>query len=83
MLVLLLHFAVLCITGVVAFVDVRTECDNRSRAVEAVLRQLGAEVSSKISKDVTHVVFKDGKKRTRDMASRRQLHLVSVLWVVK
>jgi len=71
------------IVGIVAFVDVRTECDNRSRAVESVLRQMGAEVASKISKDVTHVVFKDGKKRTRDMALRRQLHFVSVLWVVK
>ena len=69
--------------GVVAFVDVRTECDNRNCAVEAVLRRMGAEVSAKISKDVTHVVFKDGKKRTRDTAVRRRLHFVSVLWVVK
>jgi len=51
--------------------------------VESVLRQLGAEVASKISKDVTHVVFKDGKKRTHDVAVRRQLYLVSVSWVVK
>lgn len=51
--------------------------------MESVLRQMGAEVASKISKDVTHVVFKDGKKRTRDMALRKQLHFVSVLWVVK
>ena len=51
--------------GVVAFFDVQTECDNRSCAVESVLWQLGAEVASKISKDVMHVVFKDGKKRTR------------------
>jgi len=74
---------VLCVPGVVAYVDVRTECDNRSRAVECVLRQLGAEVSSKLSKDVTHVIFKDGKKRTRDVALRRRLHFVSVLWLVK
>jgi len=72
-----------CVAGVVAYVDVRTECDNRSRAVESVLRQLGADVSLKLSKDVTHVVFKDGKKNTRDVALRRKLHLVSVLWVVE
>jgi len=40
-------------------------------------------VSSKLSKDVTHVIFKDGKKRTRDVALRRRLHFVSVLWLVK
>jgi len=74
---------VLCVAGVVAFVDVRTECDNRSRAIESVLRQLGAAVSFKLSKDVTHVVFKDGKKRTRDVALRRRLHFVSVLWLMK
>jgi len=74
---------VLCIAGVVAYVDVRTECDNRSRAVESVLQQLGAGVSSKLSKDVTHVVFKDGKLRTRNVAIRRKLHFVSVLWLVK
>jgi len=67
----------------VAYVDVRTECDNRSRSVESVLRQLGAEVCTKLSKEVTHVVFKDGKKKTRDFAVQRQLHFVSVLWLVK
>ena len=69
--------------GVVAYVDVRTECDNRSSAVESVLRQLGAEVSTKLSKEVTHVIYKDGKKRTRDVALRQQLHFMSVLWLVK
>ena len=73
----------ICISGVVAYVDVWTECDNRSRSVESVLRQLGAEVSSKLSKDVTHVIFKDGRKRTRDVALRRKLHFVTVLWLGK
>jgi len=76
-------FCLTCLSGVVAYVDVRTECDNRSRAVESVLRQLGATVSVKLSKDVTHVIFKDGKKRTRDVALRRRLHFVSVLWLVR
>lgn len=30
---------------------------------------------------VTHVIWKDGKKSTKDKALKRGLHLVSVLWV--
>lgn len=67
--------------GVVAYVDVRTESDNRSRAVGLELEHLGATVVDRFTDDVTHFVYKDGKKRSLDMALRRKVQLVSVLWV--
>jgi len=77
----LLSIISLLSSGVVAYVDVRSESDNRSRAVGYELQQLGATVVDKFSESVTHLVYKDGKKRTLDMALRRKIHLVSVLWV--
>ncbi|XP_067678748.1 microcephalin-like [Haliotis asinina] len=67
--------------GVTAYVEVRTCNDNRSHAISAALRQLGAVVVSKFTDDVTHVIFKEGLKRTRDKAIKKNIHLVSVLWV--
>jgi microcephalin len=67
----------------VAFVDVRTESDNRSRAVEGVLRQLGATIASKLTREVTHCVFKDGKKQTLDLALKYGVFLVSSMWTIK
>ena len=70
-----------CHTGVVAYVDVRSDQDNRSEAIERQLLRLGATIVPKLSNDVTHVVFKDGRKLTCERAKRWNLHLVSVLWV--
>ncbi|XP_076441370.1 microcephalin-like [Babylonia areolata] len=42
---------------------------------------MGAKVEEKFSDDVTHVIFKEGKKRTLDKAQKLGVHLVSVLWV--
>ncbi|XP_076441070.1 microcephalin-like [Babylonia areolata] len=67
--------------GVVAYVEVRTANDNRSAAVKWVLERMGAKVEEKFSDDVTHVIFKEGKKRTLDKAQKLGVHLVSVLWV--
>ena len=67
--------------GVVAYVEVRTTSDNRSRAIERELQSLGATICSNLAPEVTHVVFKDGKKSTRQRAEKRGLHLVSVLWL--
>jgi microcephalin len=43
--------------------------------------QLGATVEPKLTNEVTHVIFKDGKKSTRDKAKKKGVHLVSVLWI--
>lgn len=69
------------LSDVVAYVEVRTANDNRSAAVKRVLERMGARVQEKFSDDVTHVVFKEGKKRTKDKAQKLGVHLVSVLWV--
>ena len=71
----------LVFSDVIAYVEVRSNNENRSRAIEKELCKLGAVVERKISNDTTHVVFKDGKKSTRDRASKRGIHLVNVLWV--
>jgi microcephalin len=62
-------------------VDVRTGADNRSAAVALQLEKLGAQVEKKLTKNLTHVVFKDGRKNTLEIALKRKLKLVTVLWV--
>ncbi|XP_072170062.1 microcephalin-like [Diadema setosum] len=66
---------------VLAYVEVRTKAENRSRGVSKQLELLGAKVSTKFTNDVTHVIWKDGKKSTRDKATKKGINLVSVLWV--
>jgi len=65
----------------VAFVDVRSTFENRSKAVASQLMQLGATVTPKFTNEVTHVIFRDGKKRVQDKAKRKGLPLLSALWI--
>ena len=67
--------------GVVAYVEVRTKHDNHSTAVRQVLGKMGACIEDKLTNDVTHVIFKEGRKRTKERACKLGAHLVSVLWV--
>ena len=49
--------------GVVVFVDVRSgDGSNRSAVIRDKLALLGATVTLKLTKEVTHVVFRDGLK---------------------
>lgn len=66
----------------VAFVDVRTGSDNRSKSIASEMERLGATVVSHFSKKVTHVVFKDGSKPIYDKAKATGIPIVSYLWVV-
>ena len=66
-----------------AYVEVRSKHENRSHAVERELLRLGASLESKLSKNVTHVVFKEGKQVTWKRAQSWGIHLVSVLWIEK
>ncbi|XP_041484035.1 uncharacterized protein LOC121430730 isoform X3 [Lytechinus variegatus] len=66
---------------VVAYIEVRTKTENRSKGVSKQLEILGAKIEKKFTNDVTHVVWKDGKKSTRDKAVKKGVRLVSVLWV--
>ncbi|VDH90459.1 microcephalin [Mytilus galloprovincialis] len=67
--------------NVIAYVEVRSTNDNRSDAIRKELEQLGATVTKKFTEDVTHVIFKEGSKRTKTKAAKNKCHLVSVLWV--
>lgn len=67
--------------NVTAYVEVRSTNDNRSEAICKELEILGAVVTKKFTDDVTHVVFKEGSKRTKNKATKNKIHLVSVLWV--
>lgn len=68
-------------SDVIAYVEVRTTNDNRSEAIRKELENLGAMVTKKFTDDVTHVIFKEGSKRTKTKAMKNKCHLVSVLWV--
>lgn len=68
-------------TDVVTYVEVRSTNDNRSKAICRELVQLGAVVAKTFTDDVTHVVLKEGSKRTINKATKKGVHLVSVLWV--
>ncbi|KAK7077429.1 hypothetical protein SK128_024123, partial [Halocaridina rubra] len=72
---------ILILQDIVAHVDVRISGDNCSEAVKAQLVALGAQVRDKLTPDVTHVVFREGNRNTYKRATKRGLHLVSVLWV--
>ncbi len=67
--------------GVVAYVESRTGHENRSRCVEEVLESLGAAVTRKLTKEVTHMVFKDGSLATYNRGKRMGVHIVSNMWV--
>ncbi|KAK4002058.1 microcephalin [Daphnia magna] len=69
-------------TEVVAFVDVRTGSDNRSKSIANEMERMGATVVQHFSKKVTHVIFKDGSKPIYDKAKALGIPIVSYLWVV-
>ncbi|ESO03430.1 hypothetical protein HELRODRAFT_173726 [Helobdella robusta] len=67
--------------GVTAYVDVHALKHNYSSTFATELIELGANVSKRMTPDVTHVVFKDGSRRTVKAAMRRNLPLVNTVWV--
>ncbi|XP_076368116.1 microcephalin [Tachypleus tridentatus] len=67
--------------GVVACVEVRSGREDRSKAIEQQLQLMGARVVPRLSRDVTHLVFKEGRVATRLKALAKGIHIVSVLWV--
>ncbi|XP_065060268.1 microcephalin-like [Rhopilema esculentum] len=67
--------------GVIAFVDVRSNHDNRSAGVGKVLERLGATVVKKLIPEITHVVFSNGLQSTLNHVDKYNAQFVSVLWV--
>ncbi|PSN57948.1 hypothetical protein C0J52_00251 [Blattella germanica] len=66
---------------VIAYVEVRSGGDNRSRGIKAHLRSFGATVVDKFINDVTHVIFNEGLLSTYKKAIKKKIPLVSVLWI--
>nr|CAD7441537.1 unnamed protein product [Timema bartmani] len=66
---------------VVAYVDVRSGNDDITGGVQAVLKSLGATISHKFTKNVTHVVFKEGLMSTYKKAIKWNIPLVSLMWI--
>ncbi|XP_047208198.1 microcephalin isoform X2 [Girardinichthys multiradiatus] len=68
---------------VVAYVDVWSS-DKRANYSNPFIQQLeemGAQVSKRLNKQVTHVVFNNGHQATWRKAKKMDVQLVSVLWV--
>jgi hypothetical protein len=74
-------YSLMLVAGVVACVEVRSKNENRSVAVSHELRKMGAQVVDKLTPEVTHVIWKEGKPSTRDRAKKRGIPVISVLWV--
>nr|CAI5819190.1 unnamed protein product [Callosobruchus analis] len=67
--------------GVIAFVEVQTNGNDRSQGVKIRIKEMGATVRDQFTKDVTHVIFKDGFFTTYKKAQLMKAHIVSVLWI--
>ncbi|GJQ76865.1 hypothetical protein Trydic_g15071 [Trypoxylus dichotomus] len=67
--------------GVVAYVEIMSNNIDRSAGAKSLMRAMGADIRSTITRDVTHVVFKDGTFRTYQKAKLLKVHVVSVLWI--
>lgn len=68
---------------VVAYVDVWSsdKTANYAKPFAQQLQEMGAQVSKTFNKQVTHVVFSNGHPATWRKAKKRDVRLVSVLWV--
>ncbi|CAH1986063.1 unnamed protein product [Acanthoscelides obtectus] len=67
--------------GVIAYVEVQTNGNDRSQGVKIRIKEMGAIVRDQFTKDITHVIFKDGFFTTYKKAQLIKAHIVSVLWI--
>ncbi|XP_034040510.1 microcephalin [Thalassophryne amazonica] len=70
---------------IIAYVDVwsSNKTANFSEPFIQQLQEMGAQVSKTFNKQVTHVVFNNGHIATWEKAKKRNVKLVSVLWVAR
>ncbi|KAK9481291.1 hypothetical protein V1514DRAFT_323465 [Lipomyces japonicus] len=72
------------LSEVIAYLDIRTRVgDDASASFYAILCKLGATVVKQISKNVTHVVYKQGSSKTLQLARDINAACVGVSWVVE
>lgn len=67
--------------GVIAFVEVISDEGDRSEVVKSMMRAMGATVRDTFSRDITHVIFRDGTYQTFEKAKLVKAKMVSVLWL--
>ena len=67
--------------GITAYVEVRTNQEDRSSCVSSRLKSMGAKTRKRLSSNCTHLVFKDGSFSTYHKAKQLGLHIVSVSWI--
>ncbi|KAH8402351.1 hypothetical protein KR009_011524 [Drosophila setifemur] len=66
---------------VIVYVEVRTGNDNRSEGVKTIIAKMGAQINDRLTRNTTHVVFKDGLLSTYKKASEWNIPIVSILWI--
>uniref|UniRef100_T1IUL3 BRCT domain-containing protein n=1 Tax=Strigamia maritima TaxID=126957 RepID=T1IUL3_STRMM len=75
------HQVLQVLEDVIAYVEVRSENEDRSEAVSYFLELSGATIAKNFTRKVTHVVFKNGRLSTYKKAILWGVHLVSVSWI--
>ncbi|KAK9345050.1 hypothetical protein V1522DRAFT_422474 [Lipomyces starkeyi] len=72
------------LSDVVAFLDIRTsEGNDASAAFGALLRKLGAKIVKQLSRNVTHIIFKQGTPRTLHVAKDLNVPCLTISWIVE
>ena len=66
---------------VVAFVEVRTDCDDISNEIAREMKEIGASISTTRNPKVTHVIFRNGTLRTSNWAKKREIPLIDLGWL--
>ncbi|CAG9540314.1 unnamed protein product [Cercopithifilaria johnstoni] len=66
--------------GVRAFVDVRLK---KTSVLRQMLRDLGANVDLRFSRNITHLIFWNGRQKTLDKAHHLGISIVSPHWIFK
>ncbi|KAH8275121.1 hypothetical protein KR026_000131 [Drosophila bipectinata] len=66
---------------VIVYVEVRTGNDNRSEGVKTIIGKMGAQINDRLTRNTTHVVFKDGLLSTYKKATEWNIPVVSILWI--
>lgn len=69
------------LSGTKVFVEVFNDNANISSAFHNKLRELGASVSERFHKTISHVVWKEGTRATYERAISRGLPIVTPLWI--
>ncbi|KAK9355976.1 hypothetical protein V1523DRAFT_403395 [Lipomyces doorenjongii] len=72
------------LSDVVAFLDIRTsEGNDASAAFGTLLRKLGAKIVKQLSRNVTHIIFKQGTPRTLHFAKDMNVPCLTISWIVE